>query len=91
MKCFESGEIQSFYDFILSIKALFSQGTRVQFPAVTWRLTTVHNSSSRRSNTFWSPRAPAMQVVHRRAFEQNNDTHKEKKKRPKNSHHNFLN
>lgn len=85
MKCFESGEIQSFYDFILSIKALFSQGTWVQFPQPHVGLTSVHNSSSRRSNTlFCSPRAPVMQLVHRHTFEQNSDTHKGKEKKTKN-------
>lgn len=54
------------------------QGTWVQSPA-TWWITTIRNSSSRRSDTiFWPLKAPGMHTVHRRTCRPNPQTHKTK-------------
>lgn len=52
----------------LQLKALavLPEVVGLSFPARTWRLTTVHNSGSKESDTlFLSPKAPGTHVMHK--------------------------
>lgn len=63
---------------------LLFQRTRVQVPAAMWQLTTISNSHSRGSGTFFSPlRVPDTCVVHRYSSRQNTHMHKIKRNKSK--------
>ena len=58
-------------------QGLAFQGTQVQFPVTTWELTTIYNSSSRRSNAlFWFLWTSSTYVVYRPTCRQNTYMHK---------------
>lgn len=56
---------------------LFSQRTQVQFPALSWQLTTTSNSSSKKSLALLSPlQVLGIPIVHKDTCGQNSHTHK---------------
>lgn len=58
---------------------LLFQRTQVSFPASTWQLTIVYNSSSRESDALvCSPKAPEMHMIHRLMCRQSSHKHKRK-------------
>jgi hypothetical protein len=58
-----------------ALNQLFFQMTGVQFPAPTWHLTTICNSSCRGSNAlFWPLRTPGTHMAHRYTCRQNTHT-----------------